>query len=160
MNEQTRMARLCEFYIRWVTCIGAAYAIIPTIVWFGGVFLLAPFRSVYVLRLVLCLAVGGPLAGFVNRFGVRLWLIKHESPEGPATVLDGVLIGGACGFGTAFLPPLTSLISSHHIEEAKAFIIIAWFAATLIGFLVGGAIAAAGRKHLPGAGAPKQGGPR
>jgi hypothetical protein len=160
MNEQTGLARLCEFYIRRVTFIGAAYAIIPTIVWFGAVFLLLPFRSVYVLRLVLSLAVGGPVAGFVNRFGVRLWLTKHESSEGPATVLDGVLIGAACGFGTAFLPPLTSLISSHHIEEAKAFIIIAWFAATVIGALIGGVLAAAGRKHLPAAGARKQGGPR
>ena len=160
MNEQTRMRGLCEFYIRRVTFIGAAYAIVPTLVWFGAVFLMVPFRSVYVLRLVLCLAAGGPLAAFVNRFGVRLWLVKHESSEGPATVLDGVLIGAACGFGTALLPPLTSLISSHHIEEAKTFIIIAWFAATAIGSVIGGIIASVGRKHLPAAGARKQGGPR
>ena len=157
MNEQTGMKWWCDFYIRRVMLIGAAYAIIPTIIWFGILFVQIPFRSVYVLRLVLSMVLGGYMAGFVNRFGLRLWLIKHGSSEGPATVLDGVLIGGACGFGTAFLPPLTSLISSHHIEEAKAFIIGSWIAATLIGSLVGASIAAVGRKHLPAAGALRQG---
>lgn len=160
MSEQDRMAKFCEFYIRRVSFIGAAYAIIPTILWFAGTFALIPFRSVYLLRMLLSLALGGPLAGLVNRFGLRLWLAKHGSPEGPATVLDGVLIGAACGFGTAFLPPLTSLISSNHVEDAKSFIIIAWCAAVAIGALIGGSIAAVGRTRIPGAGARKQGEPQ
>jgi hypothetical protein len=99
------MKRLCDFYIRWVATIGALYCIVPTLIWFAVLFLSVPFRSVYVLRLILAVGIGGPLAGFSNRAGLRFWLIKHGSSDGPATVLDGILIGAACGMGTVLVPP-------------------------------------------------------
>jgi hypothetical protein len=148
MNGETRMKRFCDSYIRWVGVIGALYCAIPTVIWFGGMFLTIPFRSVYVLRLLLSLILGTPLASFANSIGLRFWLTKHRSAEGPATVLDGALIGAACGMATALLPPLTSLLASHHLEEAKTFIISAWLAAMGIGAVLGGTLASVGRKHL------------
>jgi hypothetical protein len=148
MDNGNRMKRLCDFYIRWVGVIGALYCIVPTLVWFAGTFTLIPFRPVYVLRLVLALAVGSPLAAFVNRVGLSLWVIKHRSPEGPATVLDGALIGAACGIGTVLIPPLTALIASNSLEQAKTFIIICWLVGMAIGICSGGTLAAIGRAHL------------
>jgi MFS family permease len=142
------MERLCEFYIRRVRLIGALYCAVPTVVWFAAVFAMVPFRGVYVLRLVLSLAVGGWIGAYLNQFGLSLWLTKHRSHDGPGTIADGALTGAGVGIGTALLPPLTSLISTHHLEEAKSFIICAWLAAVLLGALIGGGLAAIGRKHI------------
>jgi len=147
-SSDCAMKRLCALYIRRVTIIGALYCAVPTVLWFAGTFALIPFRGVYVLRLALSLLAGCALSAYVNRFGLSLWLIKHRSSAGPATVVDGVLIGAAVGWGSDFLPPVTSLIGTNHPEEAKAFIIIAWLVAALIGAIIGGSLAAIGRKHL------------
>lgn len=92
----------------------------------------------------------GPLAGFSNRAGLRFWLIKHGSSDGPATVLDGILIGAACGMGTVLIPPLTSLIASHHPQEARSLIIVLWLVGMAVGCLIGGTLAAIGRRHIRG----------
>jgi hypothetical protein len=63
-------------------------------------------------------------------------------------VLDGLLIGGAIGLGIALIPPLTSLILSNHIEEAKTFIVAAWLSAAGIGGLFGAILACIGRKCM------------
>lgn len=86
------MKRLCEFYIRHPRLIGACYCILPVIVAYVLLFTTNPFRGVYVLRLVISLILGIPIAAYVNEFGLHLWLIKHRSTEGPATVPDGFLI--------------------------------------------------------------------
>lgn len=148
MGNGNRMERLCDWYIRCVAVVGAFYCIVPAVIWFGGMFVLLPFRSVYVLRLVLSLAIGPPLAAWANRFALRLWLIKHRSNEGPATVLDGAAIGAAAGMATALLPPLTALIGTNHPMQARTFIILSWLAAIAIGALFGGTLAALGRAYL------------
>ncbi|NIO08617.1 MAG: hypothetical protein GTO40_11650 [Deltaproteobacteria bacterium] len=107
-----------------------------------------PFRHVYTLRLILCLGIGCPIAAYLNRFGVEIWLIKHQGPTGPATVLDGVLIGAAVGMGIALLPSLTSLIKTNHPEMAKSFIIITYCAAAMAGGIIGAILAAVGRSHF------------
>jgi hypothetical protein len=143
-----KMNRLCEGYIRHAKLIGTFYCWIPTIVWFGLMMLVFPFREVYMLRLVLALLLGGYIAARINDYGVRLWLIKHRSQEGPATVGDGILIGAGVGIGTTFLPSLTSLIATRHPEEAKVFIICSWSAGIVFGGLIGGLLALIGRKYL------------
>jgi len=142
------MNRLCEGYIRHAKLIGAFFCWIPTVAWFAGLMFVVPFREVYLLRLAMALFVGGAVAACINDYGVRLWLIKHRSKEGPATVSDGLLIGAGVGIGTTLLPPLTALISTHHPEEAKLFIILSWSAGIVFGGLIGGVLASIGRKYL------------
>lgn len=142
------MKRLCEWYIRRANLIGAVYCWIPTLVWFGAMMFIVPFREVYLLRLALCLFLGGFIAARINDYGVRLWLLKHRSEDGPATVADGILIGGGVGIGTTFLPPLTSLIGTNHPEEAKLLIIVSWSTGIVFGGLIGGILASIGRKYL------------
>lgn len=148
MENGDSMERFCQLYIRRVVWIGAFYCIVPTVIWFGGMFILLPFRSVYVLRLVLSLMVGPPLAAWANRFALQLWLVKHRSREGPATVLDGAAVGAAAGMATALLPPLTAFIATNHPMQARTFIILSWLAAIAIGALFGGTLAALGRAYL------------
>jgi hypothetical protein len=148
MAEGSGVKRACDFYIRHVRFIGALYCVVPTLAWFGGTFAKVDFREVYLARLGISLVVGGLIAAWVNRFGLWLWIIKHRSPRGPATVIDGGLIGAAVGVGSCFLPPLTSLIHTNHPEMAKTFIIIAWLAAPAIGAVIGMILAAVGRKHV------------
>ena len=148
MDGSNSMKRLCDLYIRRVTVIGALYCIIPTLVWFLIMFAQVAFRQVYLVRLVLSLVVGGAFAALVNRYGLSLWLAKHRSKDGPATVADGMLIGAAVGLGTALVPPLTGLIRSNHIEMAKTFIICAWLLAAVIGAIIGGILASIGVNHV------------
>ena len=143
------MNRLCEGYIRHAKLIGAFYCLIPTVAWFAGLMFVVPFREVYLIRLALALFVGGAVAACINDYGVRLWLIKHRSREGPATVVDGILIGAGVGIGTTLLPPLTSLISTHHPEEAKLFIILSWSAGIVFGGLIGGVLSSIGWRYIP-----------
>ena len=142
------MKRLCDFYIRHAGWIGAAFCAVPTLMWFTAVLLLIPLREVYLLRLGLCLAVGSPIAAYLNRCGVNAWLCKHRSPAGPATVVDGVLVGAGIGIGSAMLPTLTALIKSNHPEEAKAFVIASYLSVALIGAVMGAVLALIARKYV------------
>ena len=142
------MKRLCDIYIRRAGQIGALYCAVPTVAWFAGMFIVLPFREVYVLRAVLSLIIGCSIGAYINRFGMSLWLMKHRSKEGPATAFDGTLVGAAIGFGIAFLPTLTSLIGTNHPEQAKTFIIISTAGAAIIGGCFGGTLGTIGRKNL------------
>ncbi len=143
-----KLERLCDWYIRHAKLIGVCYCWIPTLAWFGAMIFYVSFREVYLFRLALSLLLGGWIAARMNDYGVRLWLMKHRSQEGPGTVSDGILIGAGVGMGTTFLPPLTSLIATHHPEEAKLLIILSWLAGIVFGGLIGGMLAWIGRKYL------------
>ncbi|MFA6291554.1 MAG: hypothetical protein WC637_07215 [Victivallales bacterium] len=140
--------KLAGVYLRKAGLIGALYGIIPVILWFSVMFILIPFREVYLLRFALSLVIAGASGAYFNRYGLTLWLTKHNSKLGPATVVDGMIIGASIGFGTALITPLTSLIASHHVEEAKWFIIFSWLLAVSIGFLWGGLVTAIGGKYI------------
>jgi hypothetical protein len=142
------MKRLCDLYIRHAGWIGAAFCAIPSAAWFVGVVLLIPLREVYLLRLGLCFVAGCPIAAYLNRYGVDAWLRKHRSPAGPATIVDGLLVGAAIGIGSALIPTLTALIQSNHLEEAKTFVIVSYLSVTLIGAVMGSALAVIARKHV------------
>lgn len=143
-----KMNRLCEGYIHHARLIGLLYCWIPTIAWFVVMIFFFSFRGVYLLRLVIALLVGSCVAAWINDYGVRLWLIKHSSKEGPATAGDGFLIGAGVGIGITFLPPLTSLIATNHPEQAKVFIILSWSAGIGLGGLIGSVLASIYRKHV------------
>jgi len=131
----------------WV--IGALYCIVPSLVWFIAVFVAVPFREVYLLRLALCVIVGGYIGARLNVIGLRAWLNKHTSSRGPATVFDGVIAGSLVGLGIALLPPLTSLIATNHPEEARRFIVFCWTMSLLMGGAIGGVLAIVGIRQIP-----------
>jgi hypothetical protein len=140
---------LTDVYLRNLRAIGALYCIVPVAVWSVGLFTLTPFRGVYVLRVALSVIVGGYLAARANEYGVTLWLTKHRSSSGPASVGDGMLIGAAVGMAVALIPPLTNLIASNHPADATLAIILCWLATMLCGAIIGGVLASIGRKHIP-----------
>ncbi|MBI5191167.1 MAG: hypothetical protein HZA22_10910 [Nitrospirae bacterium] len=142
------MKRICEIYIRKSRLIGALYCIVPTCITYLIVIPTIPFREVYAIRLVLSVIVGGPLGALLNSYGVRLWLAKHASPAGPATALDGAVIGAGVGVGVGLIPPLTLLISSNHIENAKAAIIAVWLVSIFNGMVLGWAVGSIGAKNV------------
>lgn len=142
------MKRLCDFYIRRAGLIGAVYCAIPTLGWFIAALLSVPFREVYLLRLILCLVFGCAIASYLNRYGVEIWLCKHHSANGPATILDGALVGAAIGIGSALLPTLSALISSSHPEWAKTVVIVIYFSATSVGAVFGAVLATIARKYI------------
>jgi len=88
------------------------------------------------------------MAAYLNRYGVEIWLGKHRSANGPATILDGVLIGAAIGLGAALLPTLSVLISSSNIERAKTIIIVTYLLVTLVGGVFGLVIAKIAQKYV------------
>ena len=143
-----RMKRLCDFYIRRAGWIGVAYCAAPNLAWFLAALLLVPFRTVYLLRLSLSLLVGCVTGAYLNRYGVDMWLCKHRSTDGPATVMDGALVGAAIGIGSALLPTLSLLISSSSIETAKTTIIITYLAATSVGAVLGAVLARIARTYV------------
>jgi hypothetical protein len=147
-GEGGGMKRLCDWYVRRVALIGFLYCAVPTLVGFGWLLLTRPFREVYLARLAIALVVGGGLAAWINRFGVSLWVIKHRSKAGPATVLDGALIGVATGWASALVPPLTGLLYTSGSQLTLVLIIAAWLAAAVVGAMVGAILASVGRKHL------------
>jgi hypothetical protein len=136
----------CEWYIRHVRAIGSLYVIVPTLGWFAVVFATVPLRHVYLLRLALSLVVGGIIGAHANRYGVALWLAKHRSSARGATLADGILVGTAVGFWCAAFPPLTSLILSSDLGQAKTFIIMSWGGAAILGGLVGLLLGSVGRR--------------
>jgi hypothetical protein len=148
------LKRLSDGYLRHLRAIGALYCIVPVAIWFVGLVALLPFRGVYLLRLALAIAVGGYLAARANEYGVTLWLTKHRSSAGPATVVDGLLIGAAVGMACGLVPPLTNLIASNHQSEATLAIIICWLVSMLLGAVIGGWLASVGRKQIPSGAAP------
>ncbi len=142
------MKLLCDFYIRRAGSIGVIYCAAPNLVWFIAALLSVPFREVYLLRLGLSLVVGCAITAYLNRYGVEIWLCKHRSANGPATILDGVLVGAAIGFGSALLPTLSVLISSNHPELAKTVIIVTYLSATFVGAVFGAVLATIARKYV------------
>jgi hypothetical protein len=133
--------RFCAVYIRHTRLAGVLYSIVPWVAGFVGMFCTLPFREVYVLRLGLVVVVGGGVAAWLHEYGVKLWLIKHRSTEGPATLVDGAMIGAAVGVGIQVIPSLTSLIGTNHPDEAKNIIIGLWVGGLLIGALIGSLLA-------------------
>lgn len=142
------MKSLCACYIRQARLIGTLFCIIPTLAYFAVLLLTVPFREVYLLRLALAILGGGALGAFANDYGIRLWLIKHHSAAGPATRLDGALIGAAVGIAVALVPPLTLLIASNHLTAALAGIVIVYLAAMANGALLGMFVAGIGATYL------------
>jgi len=142
------MKRLCDGYIRNAKLIGTLYCIVPTLLWFGTMMATVPFREIYLLRLALAIVVGGYVAANANAYGVKLWLIKHQSKEGPATALDGAIVGGCVGMAIMLLPPLTSLIATNHLEQAKWFIIGVWLVGIFNGVWIGAVAGGIGQKHV------------
>jgi hypothetical protein len=135
------MGRLFERYVRNARLIGALYCIIPAVGWFLAAILLNPFRSVYLFRLAISVAIGGYLGARANEYGLRLWLAKHRSPDGPATIADGAFIGAGVGLAATLLTPLMGLIASNHPEEAKFLVILSWLVALFNGCWVGALVA-------------------
>ena len=142
------MKRLVEGFVNRAAMIGALYCILPTLILFGYIFATVPFRMVYLVRLGISLVVGGVIAAVVNRVGVNMWVAKHRSQAGPASLLDGALVGAGVGISAALVPPLTHLIQSSNLEYAKTAIIVTWLVTAVLGILVGLVFAAIGRKHL------------
>ncbi len=134
------MNRFAEWYIRRARLMGALYCIAPAVAWLLGSLFLVPFRGVYLLRAGLSAAVGGCVAAWLHEYGVKMWLIKHRSPEGPATVVDGALIGAAVGLSIQILPALTAFIATNHPEEAKTFVIGVWLVSIVLGTVIGSAL--------------------
>ena len=73
---------------------------------------------------------------------------KHASPKGPATVLDGALIGWFLGMGMAVIPAFTHFIASNGMDGTKTIVIAIWFIAGVVGAMIGGAVGWVGAKYL------------
>jgi hypothetical protein len=142
------MKKLCDLYVAKAGLIGALYCIVPTLIGFAVALCVVPFRQVYLVRLAIAILVGGPVAGYLNRFGLSLWMCKHNSPKGPATALDGALIGWFLGMGMAVIPAFSYFISSTNMSGTKTLVIAIWFIAGVAGALIGGAIGLVGTKYL------------
>jgi len=142
------MKKLCDLYVAKAGLIGALYCVVPTLIGFGIMFCVVPFRQVYLLRLAIGIFVGGPVAAWLNRFGLSLWMIKHASPRGPATVPDGALIGWFLGMGMAVIPAFTHFIGSNGMDGTKTIVLAIWFTAGVVGAVLGTIIGSIGVKYL------------
>jgi hypothetical protein len=142
------MMKLCDLYVAKAGLIGALYCIIPTLMGFAIGLTVVPFRQVYLVRLAVAILVGGPVAAWLNRFGLSLWMIKHNSPKGPATILDGALIGWFLGMGMAVVPAFTHFIASNGMSDTKTLVIAIWFIAGVLGAIIGGVLGFVGAKYL------------
>ena len=142
------MKRLCDLYVAKAGFIGALFCLVPTLIGFAIVFCVVPFRQVYLYRLAIAIVVGSPVAAYLNRFGLSLWICKHNSPKGPATALDGALIGWFLGMGMAVLPAFTHFIDSNGMSETKTIVIAIWFIAGVVGAIIGGTIGFIGAKYM------------
>ena len=147
-THKSAMKRLCDLYIAKAGTIGALFCIVPTLIGFAVVFGVVPFRQVYLYRLAIAILVGGPVAAYLNRFGLSLWMCKHNSPRGPASALDGALIGWFLGMGMAVIPAFTHFISSNGMSETKTIVITIWFFAGVAGAIMGGIIGLVGTKYV------------
>lgn len=142
------MKKLCDLYVAKAEFIGALYCVVPTLFGFAVLFCVAPFRQVYLYRLAIAILVGAPVAAWLNRFGLSLWMIKQSSPKGPATVLDGVLIGLFLGMGMAVIPAFTHCIASSNMNQTKTVIICIWLFGAAGGAIIGGILGLVGGKYL------------
>jgi hypothetical protein len=142
------MKKLCDLYVAKAGLIGALYCIVPTLIGFAVVFCVAPFRQVYLYRLAIAILVGGPVAAWLNRFGLSLWMIKHTSSKGPATVLDGAVIGWFLGMGMSVIPAFTHFIASNGMDGTKTLVLAIWFIAGIVGAIIGGTLGLIGAKYL------------
>jgi hypothetical protein len=142
------MKKLCDLYVTKAGFIGALFCIVPTLIGFAVVFCVVPFRQVYLYRLAIAILVGGPTAAYLNRFGLSLWMYKHHSPKGPATALDGALIGWFLGMGMAVVPAFTHFIASNGMSGTKTIVIAIWFTAGVVGAIIGGTIGFIGAKYM------------
>ena len=142
------MKKLCDLYVAKAGLIGALFCLVPTLIGFAVAFCVVPFRQVYLYRLAIAILVGSPVAAYLNRFGLSLWICKHNSPKGPATALDGALIGWFLGMGMAVLPAFTHFIASNGMSETKTIVIAIWFSAGILGAIIGGAIGFIGAKYM------------
>jgi hypothetical protein len=141
------MKKLYEFYVARAELIGLLYCALPTLAGYGIVWALMPFRGVYLVRLALALALGGPVAAGLNRYGLSLWMIKHGSSKGPASIRDGLLIGMALGWGMALLPSLTHLLQPSNLEKTKSLMLLIWLGAGAAGAVMGSILATIGRTY-------------
>ena len=98
--------------------------------------------------MAIAILVGGPVAAWLNRFGLSLWMIKHASPKGPATVLDGMLIGWFLGMGVAVIPAFVHFIASNGMDGTKTIVIAIWFLAGVVGAIIGDTLGLVGTKYL------------
>ena len=142
------MKKLCDLYVAKAGLIGALFCLVPTLIGFAVVFCVVPFRQVYLYRLAIAIFIGSPVAAYLNRFGLSLWICKHNSPKGPATALDGALIGWFLGMGMAVLPAFTHFIASNGMSETKTIVIAIWFSAGVVGTILGGTIGSIGAKYM------------
>jgi hypothetical protein len=136
------MQRFSEAYIRHARLGGALYCIVPAVIWFVVFYFLIPFRSVYLLRLGISVVLGGYVAAWLPAYGVKMWLIKHRSPAGPATAVDGAVIGAAVGGSIQVIPALTNFIATNHPDEIKGTVIVIWLSALAIGAVIGSSTSA------------------
>ena len=142
------MKKLCDLYVAKAGFIGALYCIVPTLIGFAVVFCVVPFRQVYLYRLAIAILVGGPVAAYLNRFGLSLWLCKHASSKGPATALDGMLIGWFLGMGMAVIPAFTHFIASNGMDGTKTVVLAIWLIASVLGAIMGWVIGSIGSKFV------------
>ena len=142
------MKKLCDLYIARAGFVGALFCIVPTLIGFAVLLCVHPFREVYLYRLAIAILGGGPVAAYLNRFGLSLWLIKHASPRGPATTLDGVLIGSLLGMGMTVIPAFAHCIASSDLNQTKTVIIGIWLFGAITGAILGGIIGSVGGKYL------------
>jgi hypothetical protein len=142
------MKKLCDLYVARAGFIGALYCVVPTLIGFAVVFCVVPFRQVYLYRLAIAILVGGPVAAYLNRFGLSLWLCKHASPKGPATALDGMLIGWFLGMGMAVIPAFTHFIASNGMDGTKTIVLAIWLIASVLGAIMGWVIGLFGTKYV------------
>ena len=142
------MKKLCDLYVAKAGLIGALFCLVPTLVGFAVVFCVVPYRQVYLYRMAIAILVGSPVAAYLNRFGLSLWMIKHASPKGPATVLDGTLIGWFLGMGMAVIPAFTHFLSSNGMDGTKTIVLAIWFIAGLMGAILGTVIGSIGVKYM------------
>ena len=98
--------------------------------------------------IALSLVLGGLAAAVVHDRGLKLWLTRHRSAEGPAGVGDGIMLGACTGMASVLFPSLTSLIATNHPEEAKAYVIVSWLSGMVLGGVAGGIVASVGKRHL------------
>jgi hypothetical protein len=142
MADDTLSQRLATVYVKRAALLGALWCLVPTVIaWTVMLSAFIPFRPIYFVRFVVTAIAGGALGAFANRLGVSLWLTRHRSPEGPATVLEGAAIGAAVGWITGLVGPLASFIGTEHVEDAKTIVIVGWLAAAGMGALAGALLA-------------------
>ncbi|MCP4138009.1 MAG: hypothetical protein GY754_44005 [bacterium] len=143
------MKKVCDFYIKHVSLIGALYCAVPvTVALIAGLVMVEQFRDVYFLRYGLCITLGSGLGAYLNKHGLEMWISRHRGSMGPGTVLQGAVVGAKIGILQAFFPGLLALIGSNHPDLAMKYIVASSLIATVLGFLFGTVLSLVGRKYI------------